>query len=74
MALSATSKTQLNNLLSLLSIDPTLTLALSSSAERLLSPANAATVKGLLARSPNGSIDATASTALTTLVADISAN
>lgn len=74
MALTATSKNQLNNLLSLLSIDPMLTLKVKDSAERLLSPTNQPYVKAILAREPNGSVNGDATTALATLLADIAAN
>lgn len=74
MALSATSKNQLNNLLSLLSIDPTLTLRVKDSAERLLSPTNQTYVKAILAKDPNGAVNAAATTALNALLTDISEN
>jgi hypothetical protein len=71
MALSATSKNQLNALLALL-IDDSASLHILSAAERRLSPANQAHVKPLLARNLNGT--AVASTTLDALLADIAAN
>lgn len=71
MALSATSKNQLNNLLSLLN-DELASTHILSAAERKLSPANQAYVKPLLARNFNGTgVD---STTVATLLADIAAN
>ena len=75
MALTATSKNQLNALLALLTAKDVSTCdALASASRRALSSANGAFVAAILPIDAGGTVNATAATAVATLLADIAAN
>ena len=75
MALTATSKNQLNALLALLNgKDPTTCARLAEASRRALSTADRDFVLAILPVDAVGTPNSTAATAVTTLLADIAAN
>lgn len=73
MPLADATKNAITHLTTLLSLDAGLCLAVRSSAERLLSPANAATIFAILGKNANGQSLTDGQAALVAVAGDVAA-